>query len=79
VQTIGRCLKVKEGRKGVKDLGFKFFLLCSFKLIAITPQWKRISHKQSARWQHLSQLKASAFFCLQKKYLLRNTATYTWD
>jgi hypothetical protein len=25
-------------------------------------QWKRISRKQSARWQHLSWLKASAFF-----------------
>ena len=27
-------------------------------------QWKRISHKQSARWQDLSRLKASAFFPL---------------
>jgi hypothetical protein len=24
-------------------------------------QWKRINYKQSARWQHLSRLKASAF------------------
>ncbi len=24
-------------------------------------QWKRINHKQSARWQHLSRLRASAF------------------
>jgi len=24
-------------------------------------QWKRINRKQSARWQHLSWLKASAF------------------
>jgi hypothetical protein len=24
-------------------------------------QWKRINCKQSARWQHLSRLKASAF------------------
>jgi hypothetical protein len=24
-------------------------------------QWKRINHKQIARWQHLSHLKASAF------------------
>ncbi len=30
-------------------------------------QWKRISHKQSARWQHLSRLKASAFYSLQRK------------
>ncbi len=27
-------------------------------------QWKRISCKPSARWQHLSRLKASAFFSL---------------
>ncbi len=27
----------------------------------IMPQWKRINCKHSARWQHLSQLKASAF------------------
>jgi hypothetical protein len=27
-------------------------------------QWKRISRKQSARWQHISQLKASALFFL---------------
>ncbi len=27
-------------------------------------KWKRISHKQSTRWKHLSQLKASAFFSL---------------
>jgi hypothetical protein len=30
------------------------------------PQWKIIRHKHSARWQHLSQLKGSAFFSLQK-------------
>ncbi len=28
--------------------------------------WKSINRKQSARWQHLSWLKASAFFSLQK-------------
>jgi hypothetical protein len=28
-------------------------------------QWKRISRKQSTRCQHLSRLKASAFFSLQ--------------
>ncbi len=33
----------------------------------IKHQWKRISHMQSARWQHLSWLKANAFFSLQKK------------
>ncbi len=29
-------------------------------------QWKGINCKQSTRWQHLSRLKASAFFSLQK-------------
>jgi hypothetical protein len=44
-----------------------------------TIKWKGINHKQSTRWQHLSRIKASAFFSLQKKLLLRKTATYTWD
>jgi hypothetical protein len=30
-------------------------------------QLKRINCKQNAKWQHLSQLKASAFFSLKKK------------
>ncbi len=30
-------------------------------------QWKGISCKQNARWQHISTLKASAFFSLKKK------------
>ncbi len=30
-------------------------------------EWKGINCKQIARWQHLSRLKASAFFSLQKK------------
>ncbi len=33
-------------------------------------QWKRISCKQSARWQHLSRLKDSAFFSLEPKKLV---------
>jgi hypothetical protein len=33
-------------------------------------EWKRISCKQNARWQHLSWLKASAFFSLKKKNLV---------
>ncbi len=37
-----------------------------FFYLSLIPQWKRINRKQSARWQHLSQLKASAFFSLQK-------------
>jgi hypothetical protein len=35
--------------------------------VMIVLKWKRISCKQSARWQHLSQLKASVFFCFSKK------------
>jgi hypothetical protein len=31
-------------------------------------QWKGINRKQSTRWQHLSQLKVSAFFSLQKNF-----------
>jgi len=31
-------------------------------------QWKRISHKQSVRWQYLSWLKASAFSYLQNVF-----------
>ncbi len=31
-------------------------------------QWKRISCKHSTRWQHLSRLKVSAFFSLQKNF-----------
>jgi hypothetical protein len=30
--------------------------------------WKGINRKQSTMWQHLSQLKASAFFSLQKNF-----------
>ncbi len=49
-------------------------------------QWQRISHKQSARWKHLSQLKASAFFSLQKnsylyemqQLILRISYTIKW-
>ena len=38
-----------------------------------------MSRKQSARWQHLSQLKASALSFLQKKLAVWNTTTYSWD
>ncbi len=42
-------------------------------------QWKGINCEQSTRWQHLSRLKASAFFSLQKILVVIKTATYTWD
>jgi len=46
--------------------------------------WGGINCKQSTRWQHLSQLKASAFFSLQKKIcyetqqLILGTGTAIW-
>jgi hypothetical protein len=43
-------------------------------------QWERISHKQSATWQHLSQLKASLLFSLPEKVLVViNATTYAWN
>jgi hypothetical protein len=48
-------------------------------------KWKEINRKQSTRWQHLSQLKASAFFSLQKNFscyeteqLILGTGTAIW-
>jgi len=41
-------------------------LITSFCEVDWPCHWKRISCKQSARWQHLSRLKASALFFLQK-------------
>ncbi len=41
-------------------------LNCEFFIYALS-QWKRTSCKQNARWQHLSRLKANAFFSLKKK------------
>jgi hypothetical protein len=48
-------------------------------------KWKGINRKQSTRWQHLSQLKASAFFSLQKIFnyyetqqLILGTGTAIW-
>jgi hypothetical protein len=47
--------------------------------------WKGINRKQSTRWQHLSRLKASAFFALQKNFscyetqqLILGTGTAIW-
>jgi hypothetical protein len=48
-------------------------------------QWKGINRKQITRWQHLSWLKASAFFSLLKKFscyetqqLILRTGTAIW-
>ncbi len=47
--------------------------------------WKGINRKQSTRWQHLSRLKASVFFSLQKilscyetQLLILGTGTAIW-
>ncbi len=54
-------------------------------LYIIYLQWKGINRKQSTRWQHLSRLKASAFFSLQKNFscyetqqLILGTGTAIW-
>ncbi len=48
-------------------------------------QWKGINRKQSTKWRHLSRLKASAFFSLQKNFscyktqqLIVGTGTAIW-
>jgi hypothetical protein len=48
-------------------------------------QWEGINRKQSTRWQHLSWLKASAFFSLQNFFscsetqqLILGTGTAIW-
>jgi hypothetical protein len=48
-------------------------------------KWKGINCKQSTRWQHLSWLKASAFFslqnifgCYETKLLILGTGTAIW-
>ncbi len=48
-------------------------------------QWKGINSKQNTRWQHLSRLKASAFFSLQENFscyetqqLILGTGTAIW-
>ncbi len=57
-----------------------FWSLIFWDILVLRLQWKGINRKQSTRWQHLSRLKASAFFSLQIFFkLLWNTATYTWD
>jgi hypothetical protein len=50
-------------------LAADIFVMCAFLfciLKDLLTQWKRISRKQSTRWQHLSWLKASALFSFQK-------------
>ncbi len=52
--------------------GYKTFFVCIW-------QWKGINRKQSTRWQHLSHLKAGAFFSLQKKLVaMKQSNLYLW-
>jgi hypothetical protein len=51
----------------------------------VASQWKGINRKQSTRWQHLSWLKASAFFslqiyfsCYETQQLILGTGTAIW-
>jgi hypothetical protein len=55
------------------------------KLLVFENQWKGINRKQSTRWQHLSQLKARAFFslqiffsCYETQQLILATGTAIW-
>jgi len=50
--------------------------------MSILTKWKGINPKQSTRWQHLSQLKASVFFSLQNFVSSNKTQQLilgTWD
>jgi hypothetical protein len=57
----------------------------SMELITTVKKWKGINCKQNTRWQHLSRLKASALFFLQKNFscyethqLILGTGTAIW-
>jgi len=43
---------------------------------ALNVQWKGINRKQSTRWQHLSRLKASAFFSLHFFVIMKHCNLY---
>jgi hypothetical protein len=68
----------------------EYFLLNIFLRFAsssctLVEQWEGINRKQITRWQHLSQLKASAFFsflkkisCYETQQLILGTGTAIW-
>ncbi len=73
----------KQGRQPVPLNSFYSFM--SMLGYGECKQWKGINRKQGTRWQHLSRLKASAFFSLQKKFscyetqqLILGTGTAIW-
>ncbi len=79
--------KEKQNYSNFKSEHFhEIQLFLNFKTkIWLTCEWKGINRKQSTRWQHLSRLKASAFFSLQKKFscyktqqLILATGTAIW-
>jgi hypothetical protein len=74
------CLETDDQTFAVTNL-----LRFGFNFVDGRDQWKGINHKQSTRWQHLSQLKASAFFTLQNFFscnetqqLILGTGTAIW-
>jgi hypothetical protein len=89
---------LSKAADSVLDFGWEFFkfynIIQLFKIIAISKlgmaradglKWKGVNRKQSTRWQHLSRLKASAFFSLQKNFscyetqqLILGTGTAIW-
>ncbi len=78
----------RHGRLFVASITFSTTKQPSFKgLIAFHPlcKWKGINRKQSTRWQHLSRLKASAFFnlqnifsCYETQQLILGIGTAIW-
>jgi hypothetical protein len=67
-------LLAQDGNKLVRFANFFAFCVSKVNVPFLTwfkyYQWERISYKQSARWQHLSQLKATALFSSQKLFLV---------
>ncbi len=58
-ESLKIILEVKKKFVKVTSPNSQYFIFI------ITYEWKGINRKQSTRWQHLSRLKASAFFSLQ--------------
>jgi hypothetical protein len=54
-------MPLREAPKVLYSLRFWVHIQISFLVIYNWAQWKGSNCKQSARWQHVSQLKASAF------------------
>jgi len=66
--TISSNSKILKHKIGIVKFKPRASILHIFFLNELQMQWKGINCKQSTRWQHLSRLKASAFFSLQKNF-----------